>query len=460
MSIDVTRKAYLEVWGDEYVSRHTNLVDAIESAGNQDDGTYTVRVGSEIFYEVTLQARSIFQPPDPGGDVDTVKPNAADVEWATVPDFPNQPQSTAFSEELRTAYMSGPGAATAVITVELVSGTPLATMGLTIQGGDNLDTPATNIGAAVIRLKATYLSQDFFSNDIVFTIVSTGTDTIAPTAPPMLSAAVISDTQIDIEVLPPCDPKIQSQDADGMDTVEIHANINGGGFSLLTTPDIDPGLSVQLFANTIGIHGTSPSSVQTGADWSLTAEGVDGIDTVSDEIYFIGGDVVGDFDITCKIPSYSAPLNSKTAAQLMIRESIAADSRFISTGRLSNVASSPDPKFSEVKWRTQPGAGVQFSNPQLTLVGDYWYRINRTNNLFSCYIFQQGDTGWTLNRQETINMDTSVVAGIFCNSGLALTNSTVTFEDVCIQNLPVIAFSHTGLTADDTVEYKARGVSL
>ncbi len=60
MSFKVTRKQYLKVWtGDRCVSRHVSDLEAIESA-SQDaaqhgEGDYEIRVGSEVFYEVTIR---------------------------------------------------------------------------------------------------------------------------------------------------------------------------------------------------------------------------------------------------------------------------------------------------------------------------------------------------------------------------------------------------------------------
>lgn len=64
MSIEFTRKQYLEVWFDGvYISRHTSLVEAAESASDHgEEGIYEVRVGSEVWYEVSvklLQAQSV-----------------------------------------------------------------------------------------------------------------------------------------------------------------------------------------------------------------------------------------------------------------------------------------------------------------------------------------------------------------------------------------------------------------
>ena len=57
--ISFTRKKYLEVWrGDRYISQHTSVLEAGESASKDaktaGDGTYDVKVGSEIWYTILI----------------------------------------------------------------------------------------------------------------------------------------------------------------------------------------------------------------------------------------------------------------------------------------------------------------------------------------------------------------------------------------------------------------------
>lgn len=50
-----TRKQYLRLYLDDaYISQHTSVLEAAESASKNGPGTYEVRVGSEVFYEVTI----------------------------------------------------------------------------------------------------------------------------------------------------------------------------------------------------------------------------------------------------------------------------------------------------------------------------------------------------------------------------------------------------------------------
>ncbi len=60
MSVEFTRKQYLEVWRDDrYISRHTSLQECAESASSDadinDEGVYVIRIGSEVFYEVSIR---------------------------------------------------------------------------------------------------------------------------------------------------------------------------------------------------------------------------------------------------------------------------------------------------------------------------------------------------------------------------------------------------------------------
>jgi hypothetical protein len=60
MSMEFTRKQYLEVWRDDrYISRHTSLQECAESASFDadinDEATYEIRVGSEVWYTVSIR---------------------------------------------------------------------------------------------------------------------------------------------------------------------------------------------------------------------------------------------------------------------------------------------------------------------------------------------------------------------------------------------------------------------
>ena len=68
MSIEFTRKAYLEVWqGTRYISRHTGVLEAGESASSDAEingpGSYDVKVGVEIFYEIVVSGTVSVEPP-------------------------------------------------------------------------------------------------------------------------------------------------------------------------------------------------------------------------------------------------------------------------------------------------------------------------------------------------------------------------------------------------------------
>lgn len=60
MTIEFTRKQYLQVWlGDRYISKHVSVLEAAESASADaaisGEGVYEIRIGSEVWYEVTIR---------------------------------------------------------------------------------------------------------------------------------------------------------------------------------------------------------------------------------------------------------------------------------------------------------------------------------------------------------------------------------------------------------------------
>lgn len=411
---------------------------------------------------MSLVARSITRFVDSSGDVDTVIATPApDVEWLAVPNFENNVRESAFSQTF-TGFVTGGGAATAVFTLISVSGDSATALGLSFSG-DALEGTVT-VGAGSFRVRADYSGNSFFSDDFIFSGIATGTaDTVAPTRPLIVAATVTSETGISLSILPPCDTKTPAESAAGLASIEVYRGENATNYALVTTISVNTGLSVQFTANQIGSMFTTPSATQTAADWSLTAEGVYGIDSPSpsgDEILFVAAPVSGNFDISAEIPSFSAPTSSKTMAMLMVRETLAADGKFIANGRLSNAASSPAPIYSEVKFRPTVGANIQFNNPQSDLSGSYWFRINRTGDLFSCYIWQEGDTNWTLNQSQTIVMSQGVFVGMACASGLADTEATVAINNVCLQNLSLVTFNDGLLATGTTYGYKCKGVDL
>lgn len=420
---------------------------------------------------MALVSVSLQEPADAGGVFSTASPSVTpDVTWATVPDFANNPQGTPFSQEFRSAYLSGTGAATATLELVEVAGDTAATLGLAFDG-DNLESAAATLGSGTFQVKATYSGADYFSNVFEFSVATTSADTQEPTAPVIKSLSPVGNTQIDIEILPPMDPITPTSVADGMDTVEIHRSVDGGAYSLLTTKDIDAGISPQFQENEVADSPpiTVSAAEQTGANWALvtTGLGVYNSNGYGDELTYVGAQITGDFNLYCAIPSYAgltglsaATGTTGTAAGLMIRESLLGTSRFYSNGRISNYTSAPDPIYSEVKVREVTAGTIQPLNPQSNLTGTSWFWINRTGDVFTAYIFTQGDDAWTLNDSRVLSMPGTVWAGIFGASGHPTTEAYLSFTDLTLQNLAVVTHSDSGLSENTRYDYKARGVSL
>lgn len=153
MGVEFTRKKYLEVWLDgEYISRHTALVEAAESASEHGDGVYEIRVGSEVFYEVEimglLAGGSPNTPPnDPPTWTSTPNPSFEDAVGGTYALSQNtqDPEGDPLTYTLTSGSwptgvsMNSAGLITA--TTSVVEGT---TAGLQVDIDDGTNTPVTS----------------------------------------------------------------------------------------------------------------------------------------------------------------------------------------------------------------------------------------------------------------------------------------------------------------------------
>lgn len=420
---------------------------------------------------MALQSTAVDAPPDIAGIVSTRRPEPSpDVAWAAVPDYSNQPQSTAFSEDVR-VLLSGTGAATAVITIVDVSGDTAATLGLSISGGDNLASAAATVGSGVFRLKATYNSVEYLSASFTFSVVTVASDTLAPTEVLPLSWVANGATQVDLSFLVPIDPKAPSVDATGVKEIEIHRSTDGTNFSLLATKPVSPGISPQLVQNTVGTVGGTPVVTQNGADWEITAQSGGnagrGFILTADGLVFVAAPVSGDFTATVLVKEFGGILGSFSAAYLMARETLAADSKAIAaTSRADNdIDTNTDGFGDNVRCQSQhrlttggnQGSEVAVQN----VLGDRYLRLDRAGNTFTTYFWQASLTAWQQMGQQTIATVDSIFVGLAVapRSGDSST-ITVAFEEFAVTTQAVVTHSDTGLTEGQTYYYKARGTDL
>lgn len=84
MTIEFTRKQYLKVWrGDRYISQHVSELECAESASEDaeihGDGVYEIRVGSEVWYEVSIMGLLA------GSDLISIAPPNLSPSWTSTP---------------------------------------------------------------------------------------------------------------------------------------------------------------------------------------------------------------------------------------------------------------------------------------------------------------------------------------------------------------------------------------
>ncbi|MEO1203193.1 MAG: PASTA domain-containing protein, partial [Pseudomonadota bacterium] len=457
-------------------------IDALEAAGFDNIAFASTQTGAVAIGEVALQdpsattvhstddpvlltvketiAVAVAASPDVAGVVSTRRPiPSPEIVWAAVPDYSNQPQAVAFSEDVR-GLLSGAGAATAVISVADVSGDSAAALGLSISGGDNLASGAATLGAGVFRLQATFGGVDYLSGSFTFSVVSNVSDTLAPTEPLPESWAAVGTDQVDLTILPPSDPISPASTVSGLNEVEIHSRQGGGSYSLLTTKAVGPGLSLQLVRSTIGSVGGVPSSSQSGPDYSLTAQSGGqngrGLIGVADGLEVWAGSVSGDFDVSVKVEELIGVVGAFSAAYLMVRESLATDAKVIAASSRTDDSDGSNVRC-QMQYRDTTGGNLISETAVQNVFGDRYLRIKRQGNTLTAYYWQPGLTGWVPLGARTIPMTDAVQVCLSC-APRSNDSSTLTaqFREFSVTNLPLISHSDLGLTPNSEYYYKAR----
>ncbi len=411
---------------------------------------------------MTLAAYVVSAPPRADGKCGTFYPVnliSPDVTWnnAGLPDdLVNRPNGTTISEDMR-VLLSGVGAATAVLTVVIVSG-PANDWG--IGGGDNLTNDGTTNGEGVIKVRATYLGSDFDSANMSWSIVTPAPpDTLSPTEVLFKSLVAIDTTKIALEVFPPVDPKNPTSDAKGLLSVSIEREISGEGYAEVASKAVSAGLSLQYSGTNIGSVTPAPSFTQNISFWDITAAGAE-IWQTTDELAFVHTSLVGDFVATvlCKQITGVAGVFSK--AGIMARDGTAADAPWACVFSMCDPSDGAN-DYVKGEYRPSAGASAQAMNAKTGgLTGDRYLRLERVGNVFSTYYWQTSIADWVLLGSQSITMPTSVEVGLAVSSQDINNEITVNFEQFAVQNLPIITHSDTGLTANINYNYRARAKDL
>jgi uncharacterized repeat protein (TIGR03806 family) len=205
-------------------------------------------------------------------------------------------------------------------------------------------------------------------------------------------------------------------------------------------------VAAQLFTAPLSLAQTSPdwtgadigavaaagSQTVSGTTFTVRASGVD-IWNTADEFRFVYRTLAGDGEITAQVSSITNT-HEWTKAGVMLRESLAANSRF------ALMCVTPG-KGAAFHYRTTTGGSAAPRNSgDLTTKAPYWVRVKREGAIVRGYLSPDG-TNWTLRNSVTLsNLASTVYVGLALTSHLDGTVATAVF------NNPVVVTPGDGTT--------------
>ena len=182
----------------------------------------------------------------------------------------------------------------------------------------------------------------------------------------------------------------------------------------------------------IGAVAVAGSTSLTNGVYTVRASG-ENIWGTQDEFRFVYAPWTGDGEITARVNSLTAA-DEWTKAGVMIRETLAANSRFAVT----QITGGNGAAF---KYRqTTGGSAGPAAGYNLTTRAPYWVRLRRLGNTFSAYISADGATWTQRGSSVTIQMSASVYVGLALTSHVDGTLATAAFSNVNIAAVQATTF--------------------
>lgn len=169
-----------------------------------------------------------------------------------------------------------------------------------------------------------------------------------------------------------------------------------------TTPPSEPQPLVLTTSSDVGNVAAAGSMTQANGMITIVGSGND-IGGTQDEMHFGYIELTGDVDVVARLPELERAHTSLTKAGIMIRESLAANSRhaysYIRSAGYAGLLSRA----------TTGGTSANVEGPRVTRPG--WLRLRRVGNVFTAFTGENGTT-WTQVGQVTIPMSSSALVGL------------------------------------------------
>ena len=175
----------------------------------------------------------------------------------------------------------------------------------------------------------------------------------------------------------------------------------------------------------IGAVGQAGSSTASGGTFTVAGSGADIWDAV-DAFHFVHRPLVGDGELTARVVGLD-PTDAWAKAGVMIRETLAADSRFAMTIVTPSNGTT-------LQYRTQTGGGCSLQGGPAH-GAPYWVKIVRSGELFTGSASADGAT-WTTIGTVTISMGVSVHIGLCVTAHNNSAKASATFDSVTLGSAP------------------------
>lgn len=386
----------------------------------------------------------------PSGNIDSRYPDGNDGSaaipyvWSTIPSFANKIEGTdTVSVDLCATYLTEPNTST---LTNIGAAFPT---GWSLSGTRNctLSYNSTGTGSAVVRIRATddmtaeTLDSNSFTVESVAAADPPGTDTTAPTIPTGLDVAMNSSSppRPVVSFDPPTDVRVSGEDVSGLSTFTV----SRGGTPLTPTAFTGTAIVPTYTADVVGT-ASNTSAVQTGANWTLTAEGGHPLD--GSNLLFLNTPVTGDFICTVKVTGFSgASTAAARGMAVMVREGLAAGARQVAGmyfAGSNNIRGYP---------RTVTDGTITTSGLYNPGAPPVWLRWTRTGNFFLIETSTSGNGLYEEVWSGTVGLTSSVRTGVAVQSddeGVAAV--TVNIENLSCNTLPRQTFTDTGGTYEDS----------
>lgn len=395
--------------------------------------------------------------PTPSSFVDSRYPDGNDgtagvIQWQTISTISLSTGVTG-SQNLRTGNLTGSASATATLATTC---SPALSGGFSTTA-DGLSWTSTTAYSGICRTTATDSGKVSYSNRYrVEAVAPPSADTTPPTTVTGLACAggvgngtCSWDTSTDVF-------EADGDAASGVKEYDVRFN----GVIVATVP-ASAGLNKQYVETVIGSYTPTPTSTQSGPDWSLTSAG--DIDGTDDLVIKRGAQVVGDAFATVKVESITNTTNFSKGG-ILVSNSHATNASYFGCYPYRNANGSIT-----IQCRKRSPDGTNAASPSANITGvslPIWIRVSvRTDptlgELYSGEYSTNGNTFTAITTDYAMTLGSTRYWDLFAVATTASGGATQTtqFRQFSVNNVPRVQVTFNTLVPG-TVDVRPRDNAL